>query len=107
MLKIQTNNRLESVSRIIIPLVFDPDGLSIADIFSEDKDAEIVKNANIPGNATITILFKKPKNLAEGTPLITIVYKKIKSQTVLNLGETQFKSIDGTLYELTNSSLEF
>lgn len=107
MLKIQTNSRLENVSRMILPLAFDPEGLAINDIFSEDKDVEVVKNSNIPGNSTITLLFKKPKNIAEKTSLVTIVYKKTGPKTVLNLGETQFKSIDGTLYELTNTSLEF
>lgn len=107
MLKIQTNSRLENVSRIIIPLAFDPEGLAINDIFSEDKEAEVVKNANIPGNATVTILFKKPRNIIEKTPLVTVVYKKTAKKTVLNLGETQFKSMDGTLYDLTNTSLEF
>ena len=107
MLKIQTNSRLENVSRMIIPLAFDPDSLSMSDIFSVDKEVEVIKNANVPGNTTITILFKKPKNLAENTAIVTIVYKKIKTKAILNLGETQFKSMDGTLYELTNSSLEF
>lgn len=107
MLKIQTNNRLENVSRMILPLAFDPEGLVLKDIFSEDKDVEVVKNSNIPGNSTVTILFKKPKNIVENTPLITLVYKKTAPKTVLNLGETQFKSVDGTLYDLTNAPLEF
>ena len=107
MLKIQTNSRLENVSRMILPLAFDPEGLTISDIFSEDKEVEVVKNSNIPGNSTITLLFKKPRNIAEKTPLVTIVYKKTTPKTVLNLGETQFKSIDGTLYDLTNNSFEF
>jgi hypothetical protein len=107
MLKIQANSRLENVSRMILPLAFDPDWLAISDIFSEDKDVEVIKNSNIPGNSTITILFKKPRNIAEKTPLVTIVYKKKGLKTVLNLGETQFKSIDGTLYDLTNNPLEF
>lgn len=107
MLKIQTNSRLENVSRMILPLAFDPEGLTISDVFSEDKDMEVVKNSNVPGNSTITILFKKPRNIAERTSLVTIVYKKTSQKTVLNLGETQFKSLDGTLYELTNTSLEF
>ncbi|MDD5376950.1 MAG: hypothetical protein PHH16_02425 [Candidatus Gracilibacteria bacterium] len=107
MLKIETNNRLENVSRIILPLAFDPEGLTISDIFSEDKDVEVVKNSNIPGNSTITILFKKPKTIEKNTSLVTVVYKKTVSKTVLNLGETQFRSMDGTLYDLTNTSLEF
>lgn len=107
MLKIQTNNRLENVSRIILPLAFDPDSLSISDIFSEDKDVEVIKNSNIPGNSTITLLFKKPKNIEKNISLITVVYKKSVPKTVLNLGDTQFKSADGTLYDLTNTSLEF
>lgn len=107
MLKIQTNNRLESVSKIYISLAFNPEGLTINDVFSEDKDAEIIKNSNIPGNSTITILFKKPRNVAEKSTLVTLVYKKTEPKTVLNLAETQFKSVDGTLYELTNTSLEF
>lgn len=107
MLKIQTNSRLENVSRMILPLAFDPEGLAISDIFSEDKEVEVVNNSNIPGNSTITILFKKPRNIAEKTSLVTIVYKKTVPKTVLNLGETQFKSMDGTLYDLTNTSLEF
>ncbi len=107
MLKIQTNSRLENVSRMILPLAFDPEALTISDVFSEDKELEVVKNSNIPGNSTITILFKKPRNIAEKTPIVTIVYKKVKPQTILNLGETQFKSMDGTLYDLSNSSFEF
>lgn len=107
MLKIQTNSRLENVSRMILPLAFDPEGLTISDVFSEDKEVEVVKNANIPGNSTITLLFKNPKNIAEKTSLITVVYKKTGPKTILNLGETQFKSKDGTLYDLSNSSLEF
>lgn len=107
MLKIESNSRLENVSRMILPLAFDPEGLSIKDVFSEDKDVEIVKNANVPGNSTITILFKKPRNIAEKTSLVTVVYKKTGPKTVLNLGDTQFKSLDGTLYDLTNTSLEF
>lgn len=107
MLKIQTNNRLENVSRMILPLAFDPDGLTVSDVFSEDKEVEVVKNSNIPGNSTITILFKKPRNIAEKTSIVTIVYKKMKPKTVLNLGETQFKSMDGTLYDLSNTSFEF
>lgn len=107
MLKIQTNSKLENVSRIILPLAFDPEGLTLKDIFSDDKDVEVVKNSNIPGNSTITILFKKPRTITEKTPLVTLVYKKIAPKTVLNLGETQFKSMDGTLYDLTNASLEF
>jgi len=107
MLKIQTNSKLENVSRMILPLAFDPEGLTIKDIFSEDKDVEVVKNSNIPGNSTITVLFKKPRNIAEKTPLVTLVYKKTVPETVLNLGETQFKSVDGTLYDLTNASLKF
>lgn len=107
MLKIQTNSRLENVSKVYISLAFDAEGLVLNDIFSEDKDVEIVKNSNIPGNSTITLLYKKPKNIAEKTPLITLVYKKTAQKTVLNLGETQFKSAEGTLYQLTNTSLEF
>ncbi|HBB27273.1 TPA: hypothetical protein DCZ36_02125 [Candidatus Gracilibacteria bacterium] len=107
MLKIQTNSRLENVSKIYLSLAFDPEGLNINDIFSEDKEVEVIKNSNIPGNSTITLLFKKPRNIAEKTPLVTLVYKKTASKTVLNLGETQFKSMDGTLYGLTNTSLEF
>ena len=107
MLKIQTNSRLENVSRMILPLAFDPEGMTISDVFSEDKEVEVIKNANIPGNSTITILFKKPKNIAEKSSLVTIVYKKTKPTTILNLGETQFKSMDGTLYDLSNSSIEF
>lgn len=107
MLKVQTNSRLENVSRMILPLAFDPEGLTISDIFSEDKEVEVVKNSNIPGNSTVTLLFKKPRNIAEKTALVTIVYKKSVPKTVVNLGETQFKSIDGTLYDLTNNSFEF
>ncbi|OIP54297.1 hypothetical protein AUK10_01170 [Candidatus Gracilibacteria bacterium CG2_30_37_12] len=107
MLKIQTNSRLENVSRVILPLAFDPEGLTMSNVFSEDKDIEVVQNANIPGNSTITLLLKKPKTLTEKTPLVTIVYKKTVQKTVLNLGETQFRSSDGTLYNLTNTSLEF
>ncbi len=107
MLKIQTNSQLESVSRMILPLAFDPEGLTISDVFSEDKDVEVVKNANIPGNSTITLLFKDPKNIAEKTSLVTVVYKKTGPKTILNLGETQFRTKDGTLYDLSNSSLEF
>ncbi|MDD2916798.1 MAG: hypothetical protein PHH70_03060 [Candidatus Gracilibacteria bacterium] len=107
MLKIQMNSRLENVSRMIVPLAFDPEGLTINDIFSEDKEVEIIKNSNVPGNTVITLLFKKPQNISENTPVLKIVYKKMKPKTVLNLGETQFKSIDGTLYNLSNSSFEF
>lgn len=107
MLKIQTNSRLENVSKIYLSLAFDPEGLAINDVFSEDKEVEVIKNSNIPGNSTITLLFKKPRNIVEKTPLVTLVYKKTASKTVLNLGETQFKSMDGTLYGLTNTSLEF
>lgn len=85
MLKIQTNSRLENVSRVILPLAFDPEGLTISNIFSEDKDIEVVQNANIPGNSVIYINFKKPKTLVEKTPLVTIVYKKTVQKTVLNL----------------------
>jgi len=107
MLKIQTNSQLENVSKMYLSLAFDPEGLTISDIFSEDKEMEVVKNSNIPGNSSITLLFKKPKNIGAKTNLVTIVYKKTGAKTVLNLGETQFKSTDGTLYSLTNSSLEF
>lgn len=81
--------------------------MNISDVFSEDKEVEVVQNSNVPGNSTITLLFKKPKNIAEKTSLVTLVYKKTASETILNLGETQFKSMDGTLYNLTNTSLEF
>jgi hypothetical protein len=94
MLKIQTNSRMENVSRMILPLVFDPEGLVINDVYSDDKDVEVIKNSNIPGNSTITLLFKKPRNIVEKTPLVTVVYKKTTPKTVLNLGETQFKSTD-------------
>jgi len=107
MLKIQTNSQLENVSKMYLSLAFDPEGLTISDIFSEDKEMEVVKNSNIPGNSSITLLFKKPKNIGAKTNLVTIVYKKTGAKTVLNLGETQFKNTDGTLYSLTNSSLEF
>lgn len=107
MLKIQTNSKLENVSKIYLSLAFDPEGLTINDIFSEDKDVEVIKNSNIPGNSTITLLFKKPRNISEKSSLVTLVYKKMVPKTVLNLGETQFKSMDGTLYQLTNTSLEF
>lgn len=107
MLKIQTNNRIENVSKMYLSLAFDPQGLSINDIFSEDKEVEVVKNSNIPGNSTVTILFKKPRNIGEKSPLVTLVYKKTSPKVVLNLAETQFKSIDGTIYNLTNTPLEF
>ncbi|MDD2891429.1 MAG: hypothetical protein PHQ95_00520 [Candidatus Gracilibacteria bacterium] len=107
MLKIKSNNQLENVSKIYLSLAFDPQGLAISDIFSEDKEVEVIKNSNIPGNSSITLLFKKPKTITEKTSLITVVYKKTVEKTVLNLGETQFKSADGTLYQLTNNSFEF
>ncbi|MDD5197292.1 MAG: hypothetical protein PHN60_00325 [Candidatus Gracilibacteria bacterium] len=107
MLKIQTNSRLENVSKIYLSLAFDPEGLNINDVFSEDKEVEVIKNSNIPGNSAITLLFKKPRNIAEKTSLVTLVYKKTVPETVLNLGETQFVSLDGTLYNLTNTSLQF
>lgn len=107
MLKIQVNSRLENVSRVILPLAFDPEWMNISNVFSEDKEVEVVQNSNVPGNSTITLLFKKPKNIAEKTSLVTLVYKKTAGETILNLGETQFKSMDGTLYNLTNTSLEF
>lgn len=108
MLKIKNQSRLENVSRIYLSLAFDPEGLSLADVFSSDKEAEVIKNSNVPGTSSVTILFKKPKNIAEQSELITLVYKKkTVSKTVVNLAETQFKSTDGTLYELSNSPIEF
>ena len=108
MLKIKNQSRIENVSRIYLSLAFDPENVSLADIFSSDKEAEVVKNSNIPGTSSVTILFKKPKNIAEWTELATLVYKKkTGAKTVINLAETQFKSTDGTLYELSNSPLEF
>lgn len=108
LLKVQTNSHLENVARVNLSLLFDPESLTINDIFSTDKDMEIVKNANVAGVSSITLLFSKPKTLTENTELFTIAYKKKKeNKAVLNLAETQFKSADGTVYNLTNTSLEF
>ncbi|EKD29431.1 MAG: hypothetical protein ACD_78C00417G0009 [uncultured bacterium (gcode 4)] len=108
MLKIETNSRLENVSRMYISLAFDADSLAINDIFPADKDVDVVRNSNVPGNSIVTLSFKKPTTLKEGAEIFTIVYKKKNSnKTVMNLAETQFKSEDGSIYDLSNSSIEF
>lgn len=96
------------MSRVFFSLAFDPEALEIGDIFSENKSVEIVKNANVPGIAHITLLYKTPQKLSSNSELLSIVYKKKKSEkTVVNLAETQFKSLDGTVYELLSKSTEF
>lgn len=108
MLKVRTNTKIENASRIYLSLAFDPELVSVNDVFSEDKSVEIVKNNNVAGVSSLTLLYKTPKNLTESSDVITIVYKKKKQEkAVLNLAETQFRSTDGTIYQLSNTPFEF
>lgn len=107
LLKLRLASEAKGVKEFRLTLLSDPTTVKIRDVFSTDKDAEIVKISNDPGVLLLNVRYTKAKDIPAGTEFAMVAYSKTGSgKTVLNFIETSFVS-DGATYELSNAPLEF
>lgn len=106
LVKLRLERSAKAVKEIRATLVSDAQALSVKDVFTTDKDAEITKISNVEGMTLVNVRFSTPKDLPAGTEIATVAYSKSGSEAVaLNLVETAFVSGAET-YELSSSAIE-
>lgn len=100
-------SKMNKVSVLSFSLVSDSNSLKINDIFSDNKNFDIVKTTNVSWIYNVIIKFKTELDINKNESLLKIVYTKIwQAKTSINLAETQFKSWND-MYELQSNSIEF
>lgn len=106
MVKLVLGRSAKGVREVRATFVSDSDALKIKDVFTTEKEAEIVKISNVEGMMLVNVRFSSPRDLSAGTELATTVYSKASSEkTQISLVETSFVSESGE-YELTSSAIE-
>ncbi|EKE30067.1 MAG: hypothetical protein ACD_2C00050G0012 [uncultured bacterium (gcode 4)] len=107
LLDIKIGSDLKKVSEIKFSIVSDPQGLTINDIVTYNKDIELIKQSNVPWYYMVVIKLIKTQDIATGTSVWRIIFTKSgESATSVNLVETSFKS-EWTDFELQNSWVQF
>ncbi len=105
--KLRLEREVRDATEVRATLLWNPESVQVRDVFSTDKDAEIVKISNEPGILLLNVRFKTPKTLPAGSDIATAAYAKTGSApAVVTLSETAFVAKDGT-FELSNSAAEF
>lgn len=98
---------MKKVSELRFSLLWDPIASKINDIFTENKNFEVIKSSNVPWIYSVVVKTLKVQDINKGDSIIKIVYTKSwTAVTSFNLAETQFISEKDT-YELQSSSVEF
>ena len=106
-LKLKFAKAAESVKEIRATVVFDAKKLSVKDIFTTDKNAEIVKSSTVDGVLLLNIRYNSPAKIAADSEIATIVaVKNAKDKAPVNLVGTQLVTTDGT-FDLTNEAVEY
>ncbi len=106
LLKLSLARPAKGVKEVRATFVSDAEALKINDVFTVQKDAEIVKISNVEGMMLVNVRFASAKDLPAGTELAMLAYSKIGSgKTQISLVETSFVS-EGGEYELTSSAIE-
>lgn len=100
-------NKMLEVDELSFSVLSDVDGIKINDIFSENKNIEIIKTSNEPGVYTVIVKFSQKADINMWDSIIKLVYTKLKNdKTSINLISTKFKS-KWVSYELSSSWVEF
>lgn len=97
---------ISKASEIRFSMLADPDSIKINNIFSEDKNADVISKSNIPWVTYVIVKFKDPENFKKGAKILKVVFSKLKQNKVsINLAETVFRSewID---FELKNKWID-
>lgn len=106
LVKLRFGREAKAVKEIRATIVSDAQALSVKDVFTTDRDAEITKVSNVEGMTLVNVRYATPKDLPAGTEIATVAYSKSGSEpVVLNLVETAFVSGNET-YELSSSAIE-
>ncbi len=106
LLKMVLSRPAKGVKEVRATLVSNAEALKINDVFTAQKDAEIVKISNVDGMMLVNVRFASPQDLSSGAEIAMLAYSKTNPErTQISLVETSFVSEAGE-YELTNSAIE-
>ena len=106
-LKLKISKAASSVKEVRATVVFDSKKLSVKDVFTTNKNAEIVKSSTVDGLLLLNIRYITPENITADSEIATIVaVKSTKEKAPVNLVGTQLVTTDG-MFELTNEAVEY
>lgn len=106
-LKLKVSKAATAAKEIRATIVFDSKKLAVKDVFTTNKNAEIVKSSTVDGILLVNIRYITPENIAADSEIATVVaVKSSKEKAPVNLVGTQLVTADG-MFELTNEAVEY
>ena len=106
-LKLKLSKAASQAKEIRATVVFDSKKLAVKDVFTTNKNAEIVKSSTVDGLLLLNVRYITPEDVPADSEIATIVaVKNTKEKAPVNLVGTQLVTNDG-MFELTNEAVEY